>query len=94
MITHVLLTSCDVCACVCSKVKRQLQKRPPKRSTIRTTPSFLLKKGERQGEKAQTKKGGHLQKKRGQRSEEKVKKKGDGQKKGKKIGRASCRERV
>ncbi|XP_046876807.1 probable ATP-dependent RNA helicase DDX52 [Hypomesus transpacificus] len=68
-----------------SKVKRQLQKRPPKRSTIRTTPSFLLKKGERQGEKAQTKKGGHLQKKRGQRSEEKVKKKGDGQKKGKKV---------
>ncbi|XP_045076113.1 probable ATP-dependent RNA helicase DDX52, partial [Coregonus clupeaformis] len=28
-----------------SKVKRQLQKKPPKRSTIRTTPHFVLKKG-------------------------------------------------
>lgn len=28
-----------------SKVKRQLQKKPPRRTTIRTTPRFLLKKG-------------------------------------------------
>ncbi|KAJ8347722.1 hypothetical protein SKAU_G00263110 [Synaphobranchus kaupii] len=28
-----------------SKVKRQLQKKPPRRNTIRTTPRFLLKKG-------------------------------------------------
>lgn len=68
-----------------SKVKRQLQKKPPKRSTIRTTPHFLLKKEEKKGEKAPKTKGGTQQKKTGQKNGEKVKKMGDGQKKVKKI---------
>ena len=35
-----------------SKVKRRLEKKPPKRSTISTTPRFLMKKkGKAQGQK-------------------------------------------
>ncbi|KAJ8267191.1 hypothetical protein GJAV_G00139570 [Gymnothorax javanicus] len=47
-----------------SKVKRRLEKKPPRRSSIRTTPRFLLKKGHGKGKRnaAKTEKqseGGH-----------------------------------
>ncbi|XP_028976552.2 probable ATP-dependent RNA helicase DDX52 isoform X2 [Esox lucius] len=72
-----------------SKVKRQLQKKPPKRSTIRTTPHCLLKKGGGRGAKKGGEKGITLAdgQKKGADGQKEGKKKGaDGQKEGKKKG--------
>ncbi|KAJ7997529.1 hypothetical protein DPEC_G00229960 [Dallia pectoralis] len=73
-----------------SKVKRQLQKKPPKRSTISTTPHFLLKKGgggaAGKGEKRiKSADGPNVEKNKGVDGQKKgKKKKADGQMKGKK----------